>query len=74
MQKILISSLLIVLSFSYTISPNAVYTTFIGYYPDENLAGQKIFIRGDGCNLTWTKGVALNKTGVNEWKTALMCA
>jgi len=65
MRKLLIGCLLLTLSFSFTISPNAVYTTFVGYYPDENLAGQKIFIRGDGCNLTWAKGVVLNKTGVN---------
>ena len=74
MQRTLISCLLITISLSFIITPNAVYTTFVGYYPDENLSGQKIYIRGDGCNLTWTKGVPLNKTGANEWKTALMCA
>ncbi len=70
-------SLLILLVFAagcFKVAPNAVYTIFASYYPDANLAGQTIYIRGDGCNLTWTKGVPLNRTAANEWKTALMCA
>lgn len=50
---------------SFLLIPNAVFTTFVAYYPDDHLAAQKIFIRGDGCNLTWSKGVVLNKTAVN---------
>jgi hypothetical protein len=57
--------LLLAAGIAFQIAPNAVFTTFVGYYPDANLGGQKIYIRGDNCNLTWTKGMVLNKTGTN---------
>ncbi len=62
---------LILISFSLSIKIDVdlvggvVYTTFVGYYPDTNLNNSVIYIRGDGCNLTWIKGVKLTKTGVN---------
>lgn len=65
MIKISLLCLLIVSAASFQIVPNAVYTIFVGYYPDANLGGQLIFIRGDSCNLTWNKGVPLNKTAKN---------
>ena len=71
--KILLTLLLINLSYSIKAAPNNVYTTFTAYYPDSNLGGKKIFIRGDSCNLTWNKGIELNHTSSNEWMTALMC-
>lgn len=73
MIKIYLCALLLVSVMNYQIAVNAVFTTFTGYYPDSALAGQKIYIRGDNCNLTWTKGVELNRTAANEWKTALLC-
>lgn len=65
--------LLIQLAFPFKVAPNAVYTLFTAYYPSANLGGQKIYIRGDNCNLTWTKGVVMNQTAPNEWKTAMLC-
>lgn len=74
MLEISLVILLVLGTQQFTMVPNAVYTIFTGYYPDANLGGQLIYIRGDGCNLTWSKGVPLNHTGANEWKTALLCA
>jgi len=58
---------------SFLIQNGAVYTTFTVYYPDSNLNGQKIYLRGDNCNLTWNKGVLLNRTATNQWQAALLC-
>lgn len=32
-----------------------------------------MFLRGDNCNLTWSKGIALKKTSPDTWSTALLC-
>jgi hypothetical protein len=53
--------------------PNSLYTTFEVYYPDSKLNNGKVFLRGDNCNLTWTKGLLMNKTSTNQWKIALLC-
>lgn len=74
MLKISLVILLVLGTWQFTMAPNAVYTIFASYYPDTNLGGHLIYIRGDGCNLTWSKGVPLNRTAANEWKTALLCA
>jgi len=52
---------------------NAVFTTFTIYYPDSNLNTQKIYLRGDNCNLTWNLGVLLNHTAANQWQAAFLC-
>jgi hypothetical protein len=52
---------------------NSVYTTFIVYYPDANLGGAKIYLRGDNCSLNWSKGVVMNQTAVNTWVTVMLC-
>lgn len=36
-------------------------------------AGSIIYLRGDNCNLTWTKGVPLKKTAANTWATSMLC-
>ena len=41
-----------------------VYTTFVVHYPESKLKGD-LYIRGDNCNLTWTKGVKINHTATN---------
>ena len=67
--KIIFFLLLLSLSFSIKMHDGlvqgAVYTTFVGYYPDNTLNNSAIYIRGDACNLTWTKGIKLTKTGPN---------
>ena len=52
---------------------NAVFTTFTVYYPDSNLDFQKIYLRGDNCNLTWNLGLLLNHTAANQWQAAFLC-
>jgi hypothetical protein len=65
MLKISLGLLLVLVASCFKVAPNAVYTVFASYYPDGNLGGQTIYMRGDGCNLTWTKGVPLNRTAPN---------
>ena len=64
---------LLSIALGFTLQQNALYTTFTVYYPDNNLNGLKIYLRGDSCNLTWTKGALLNHSAPNQWQTALLC-
>jgi hypothetical protein len=57
--------LLLVAANSESILTQATYTSFHVHYPDNHLKGKALFIRGDNCNLTWNKGVALEHTGTN---------
>lgn len=73
MLKFSLICLFILSAFGFQMAPKAVQTTFISRYPDTNLGGQSIYIRGDSCNLTWAKGAILTRTALNEWKIALSC-
>ena len=54
-------------------SIGASYTTFKVHYPESKLKGRTIYLRGDSCNLTWSKGVPMASSGTDEWSTALLC-
>lgn len=71
--KLLLLLLAISTTLSFLIQSNAIFTTFTVYYPDTNLNAQKIYLRGDNCNLTWNKGVLLNHTSPNQWQGAFLC-
>jgi len=64
-KRIVVLAFLFGCTLCFVLGSNSVFTTFVAYYPDANLAGQKLYIRGDGCNLTWTKGIVLNQTAPN---------
>ena len=69
-------SLLIFISSSFKISQSGVALTtviFVGIYPDANLHSGSISIRGDNCNLNWSKGVSLKKNATDTWVTSLLC-
>lgn len=36
-------------------------------YPDDNLAGHALFLRGSGGGLTWDKGIAMDHSSANTW-------
>jgi len=46
-------------------SGSTVYTEFRVYYPYSHLKGRAINLRGDNCNLTWSRGVLLEHSGPN---------
>lgn len=82
MKVILLASIAIILTtcFHFPANPlirqniKATYTTFKIYYPEANLVdGSQIYLRGDNCNLTWTKGVPVKKIGTDNWATAMLC-
>ena len=53
---------------------STVYVIFNGIYPDDRLnKTDKIYMRGDNCNLTWTSGVPLKHGTNNTWSTMLAC-
>ncbi len=54
-------------------SNNLTYTIFNIYFPQDKINNSKLYLRGDNCNLTWSKGALLNQTSNNHWQTVLMC-
>jgi predicted alpha/beta superfamily hydrolase len=57
------------------ITPNsAVFVVFTGIYPDEKLQPtDKIYLRGDNCNMTWNSGSPMKLTSANTWSLMLLC-
>ena len=52
---------------------SAIFTTFTVNYPDTNISSNwNITLRGDNCNLTWSKVVPMKKMGKDTWSTALL--
>jgi hypothetical protein len=54
---------------------STVFVVFNGIYPDAHLAkNDKVYLRGDNCNLTWTTtGVPMSHSGNDTWSTMLLC-
>lgn len=42
-------------------------------YPASKLKVQSLYIRGDGCGLSWSKGIIMSIKGTNIWSYALSC-
>lgn len=46
----------------------------VGKYPDNHVGGSSVYIRGDGCGLTWVTGKQLHKTTTDTWTITVSCA
>jgi predicted alpha/beta superfamily hydrolase len=40
-------------------------------YPDDQLHGQSLYLRGDGGGLSWDKGVEMDHTGTDQWSVCV---
>lgn len=53
---------------------STVFVVFTGVYPDAHLAKtDKVYLRGDNCNLTWTAGVPMSHSANDTWTTMMSC-
>lgn len=51
-----------------------VFVTFTATYPDDKLnATDKLYMRGDNCDMTWEKGILMAKASPNKWNVTLAC-
>ncbi|KAJ3434284.1 putative conserved membrane protein [Anaeramoeba flamelloides] len=41
------------------------------YYPDNNLSGSQLYIRGNGSNINWDQGTLMKQTEANKWEIDL---
>ena len=50
------------------------FTNFLAKYPESKIPSHSnITLRGDNCNLTWSRGVAMKKVDTDTWSVALLC-
>ena len=58
MIKIITFVALVIFTAAFQLKADSVYTVFTVYYPESKvMVGQKIYLRGDNCNMSWTKGL-----------------
>ena len=53
--------------------PTAQNIQILATYPSSKLKVQSLYIRGDGCGLSWSKGVIMSIKANNVWAYALTC-
>lgn len=53
--------------------PTAQNIQIIAIYPASKLKIQALYIRGNGCGLSWSKGIIMSIKSNNTWSYALTC-
>ena len=53
--------------------PTAQNIQILATYPASKLKVQALYIRGDGCGLSWSKGIIMSIKSNNTWSYALTC-
>lgn len=67
---ILVSLTLLLL---YLVFPNSGNIQIVVNYPSSHLKVQSLYVRGDNCGLSWSKGYQLTYKGNNIWTYILTC-
>ena len=53
--------------------PTARNIQILVHYPSSKLKVQSLYVRGNGCGLTWNKGVIMSIKSKDVWAYALNC-
>ena len=62
------------LPWSWAAVPPSMFSsalTLLVRYPASQLKGGRLYLRGDGCGLSWDSGILLNSSGLDTWTLAL---